>query len=68
MKKGLIHDMATREPRNWQMPTNVSVESYAEVWADEILPIAREAHARLEFRKVNAVSGRRPHPCSGGGN
>jgi hypothetical protein len=51
-KKDLIHDMATREPRNWQTPTNVSVDGYAEMWADEILPIAREAHARLEFRNV----------------
>jgi hypothetical protein len=52
LKKDLINDMATREPRNWQMPTNVSVDGYAEMWADEILPIAREAHARLEFRHV----------------
>ena len=52
LKKDLIHEMATREPSNWQMPTNVSVDSYAEVWANEILPIAREAHARLEFRSV----------------
>ena len=52
LKRDLIHDMATREPSNWQMPTNVSVDSYAEVWANEILPIAREAHARLEFRNV----------------
>ena len=44
--------MATREPRNWQMPANASVDSYAEMWADEILPIAREAHARLEFQNV----------------
>ena len=34
------------------MPTNVSVDSYAEMWADEILPIAREGHSRLEFRNV----------------
>jgi hypothetical protein len=34
------------------MPSNVSLDSYAELWADEILPIAREAHARLEFRNV----------------
>jgi hypothetical protein len=51
-KQQLVHDMATNEPRNWQMPSNVSIDSYAEVWADEILPIAREAHARLEFRDV----------------
>ena len=51
-KQQLVHDMATNEPRNWQMPSNVSLDSYAEIWADEILPIAREAHARLEFRNV----------------
>jgi hypothetical protein len=44
--------MATHEPRNWQVPSNVALDSYAEVWADEILPIAREAHERLEFRNV----------------
>ena len=52
LKQQLVHDMATHEPRNWQMPSNVSIDSYAEIWADEILPIAREAHARLEFRNV----------------
>jgi S1/P1 Nuclease len=54
LKKDLIHDMATREPRNWQMPANVPVDNYAEMWADEILPIAREAYARLELRNVKA--------------
>ena len=52
LNKDLVHDMATHDPHNWQMPTNVSIDSYAEMWADEILPIAREAHARLEFRNV----------------
>jgi hypothetical protein len=51
-KRQLVHEMATNEPRNWQMPSNLSLDSYAELWADEILPIAREAHARLEFRNV----------------
>jgi hypothetical protein len=51
-KRQLVHELATLEPRNWQMPSNVSLDSYAELWADEILPIAREAHARLEFRNV----------------
>jgi hypothetical protein len=37
------------------MPSNVSIDSYAEIWADEILPIAREAHARLEFRNVKPL-------------
>ena len=49
--------MAIHEPNNWQMPTNASVDSYAEIWADEILPIAREAYARVEFRNVNPLAG-----------
>jgi hypothetical protein len=52
LKQQLVHEMATHEPRNWQMPANLSIDSCAEIWADEILPIAREAHARLEFRHV----------------
>ncbi len=52
LKKALVREMATREPRNWQMPANSQVEDYAEMWADEILPIAREAHARVAFRNV----------------
>ena len=55
LKHQLVQDMATHEPRNWQMPSNVSIDSYAEIWADEILPIAREAHARLEFRNVKPL-------------
>jgi hypothetical protein len=51
----LVHDMATNEAPNWQLPSNVSLDRYAEVWADEILPIAREAHARLEFRNVKPL-------------
>ena len=53
-KRELIHQMATHEPNNWRMPPNASVDSYAEIWADEILSIAREAHARVEFRDVHA--------------
>jgi hypothetical protein len=33
--------------------TKYSVNSYAEIWADEILPIAREAYARLQFINVH---------------
>ena len=54
-KQEIVHDLATHEPRNWQMPSNVAIDSYAEIWADEILPIAREAHARLEFRNVKPL-------------
>jgi hypothetical protein len=52
LKQQLVRELATHEPRNWQVPSNVSIDNYAEIWADEILPIAREVHARLEFRNV----------------
>src|SRR5438094_632826 len=49
LKKQLVHEMAAHEPRNWQMPANLEIRKYAEAWADEILPVAREAHQRLQF-------------------
>jgi hypothetical protein len=52
LKKQFVHEMATHEPPNWRMPSSLSIDDYAERWADEILPIAGEAHARLEFRNV----------------
>jgi hypothetical protein len=53
LKKQLVHEMATREPENWRMPANFKITSYAEAWADEILPIARAAHERLKFTNVH---------------
>src|SRR5436190_65626 len=55
LKKALVHEMAIHEPKNWRMPSSVASDNYAEIWADEILPIAREAHARLEFRNVKPL-------------
>jgi len=45
--------MATHEPRNWRMPPSNPIDNYAELWADEILPIAREAHERVQFTNVH---------------
>jgi len=53
LKRKLVHEMATREPKNWRLPANIDIKNYAEVWADEILPIAREAHERLQFVRVH---------------
>lgn len=53
LKKQLAHEMATHEPKNWQIAGNVDPGNYAEIWADEILPIAREAHERLQFTDVH---------------
>jgi hypothetical protein len=53
LKRELVHEMATHEPRNWQMAASVDIRNYAEAWADEILPVAREAHERLQFTNVH---------------
>jgi hypothetical protein len=54
-KRELVHEMAIHEPKNWRMPSTVAIDNYAEIWADEILPIARAAHARVEFRHVKPL-------------
>ena len=53
LKAGLIREMATQEPRNWRTSANIPITNYAEAWADEILPVAREAHERLQFTDVH---------------
>jgi S1/P1 Nuclease len=53
-KRELVYEMATHEPNNWRMPPNVPVDNYSEIWANEILPVAREAYARLDFKNVRA--------------
>ncbi len=53
LKTQLVHEMATHEPLNWRMPASMDIHNYAELWADEILPIAREAHERLQFINVH---------------
>jgi hypothetical protein len=52
-KRQLVHEMATHEPNNWRMPPNLPVDGYAEIWTDEILPVAGEAYARLQFTDVH---------------
>jgi S1/P1 Nuclease len=54
-KKALAHEMATHEPKDWRAPTNLDVKDYAEAWANEIIPIAREAHERLSFKDVKPL-------------
>ena len=53
LKEQLVHELATHEPTNWGMLANMDVTNYAEAWANEILPIAREAHERLQFIHVH---------------
>jgi hypothetical protein len=51
-KKDLLPDFVAHEPKDWRLPSNVALKDYAEAWANEIMPIAREAHDRLQFREV----------------
>lgn len=48
----IVHELATHEPKAWRLPAVVRLENCAELWANEILPIAREAHERLAFEHV----------------
>ena len=48
-RSALVQELARTEPKDWRAPTALNPEDYGEYWADDILPLAREAHARLKF-------------------
>jgi hypothetical protein len=52
-KRQLIERFVKEEPKNWRAPANVALKNYAEFWADDIMPFAREAHERLQFINVH---------------
>jgi hypothetical protein len=47
--------MASKEPKDWRLPAGLEIRRSGEAWADEILPIAREAHERLAFKNIRAL-------------
>ena len=51
-RKKLVSEMVANEPKGWRPPSNLAPTQYAEAWANEILPQAANAPARLEFRAV----------------
>ncbi|MGZ4967404.1 MAG: S1/P1 nuclease, partial [Chthoniobacterales bacterium] len=53
-RKTLIEQFVRQEPAKWKLPANVPLTNYPEAWADDILPIAREAHERLRFQNMHA--------------
>jgi hypothetical protein len=53
-KRQLIEQLATEEPANWRVPRTVPLDHYAEAWADDILPVAQEAHERLHFVNMHS--------------
>jgi len=53
-KKDLVQEFLAREPKDWALPSSVALKDYAEAWANDIMPVAREAHDRLQFRDIAA--------------
>ena len=53
-KAELVREFVKREPANWRLGSGVALKDYAETWANEILPLAREAHERLQYKDIAA--------------
>lgn len=51
-QNALKAELAAKEPANWRPAAALPLKDYAEAWANEILPIAREAHERLQFSGI----------------
>jgi len=58
----IVEFMASHEPANWRL--NGNPKTWAEQMADDILPLAREAHDRLQFEGINIVNNQ--HVIQGG--
>jgi hypothetical protein len=52
----VARNLGNTEPSDWKLTGNV--ESWAEKMANEILPLAREAHTRLAFSKIKIEPGK----------
>src|SRR5207248_5257665 len=52
-KRKLIDRLVKEQPKSWRAPASVALKNYGEFWADDILPLAREAHERLRFTNVH---------------
>jgi hypothetical protein len=52
-RQALVHEFVRREPAKWRLAPDVAPEFWPEAWADDIMPVAREAHARLRFSNVH---------------
>ena len=55
-RKKVILEFAAQEPKDWRLPAHVPLADYAELWANQILPVADQAHERLNFRNVRPQS------------
>ena len=60
-----VHYLAKTEPSNWKPAPTLAPKDYAEAWANEILPVAREAHERLLFTAMQTRTDRGKQVASG---
>jgi hypothetical protein len=51
----LVKKLSAEEPKDWRLPGSLKPNDYPEAWANEILPIAREAHERLQFQNMHST-------------
>lgn len=54
-KQKLVERLAKEKPKNWELSQSIPIRDYAENWANEILPLARQAHERLQFENVRPI-------------
>ena len=54
----IAKSLARKEPADWKL--SGAVDTWAEQLANEIIPIAREAHTRLEFTNIKIAPGSTP--------
>lgn len=54
-KTDLVEKLSKEEPKNWRLPPSIPLKDYAEHWVNEILPVAREAYERLEFKEIKPL-------------
>ncbi len=53
-----VHFLAKQEPANWKPVATLPFKDWGEAWANEILPVAREAHDRLQFTQLHPETNR----------
>ena len=60
-----VHQLAKQDPPNWRPAPTLPLKDWAEAWANEILPVAREAHDRLTFMQMTTRNDRGKQVAAG---
>jgi len=56
-QKAVAEFLARKEPANWKPDAGSKPVDWAQMWANEIMPVAIEAHERLEFSDIVVEKG-----------